>query len=94
MEAAKDYSQIYKAPSARYGYRSHLIEDAAREIHEENAKAAETSRIANLEKKNRIINSQINKNQTMLMNKIVTPGGREESLEIREAALPSTFYKT
>jgi len=71
MEAAKDYTQIYKAPNARYSYRTHLLEEAAQKLHEEGAKEAESQRIANLEKKNRIINSQINKNQTMLMNKIV-----------------------
>ena len=89
MEAAKDKEQIYKAPKARYSYRHHLIEEAAQQVHEENAKEAEATRIANLEKKNRIINSQINKNQTMLMNKIVP--GRSESFE---GTLPSTFYKS
>ena len=57
MEAAKDYTEIYKNPNERFSYRAHLIEDAAKELQQEHAEEAEAQRIHNLEKKNRIINS-------------------------------------
>ena len=57
MEAAKDLTEIYKNPNDRFSYRSHLIEDATKELQRQNEEEAEALRIHNLEKKNRIINS-------------------------------------
>jgi len=80
IKGLDDFTEIYNKPNDRFSYRAHLIEDAQQEIHNKNAEEAEELRINNLEKKNRIINSQINKNQSMLLNKIANQNGHDQNI--------------